>query len=99
MSLPAFAAALRRCAVFVSNDSGAAHFARACGVPTVVVHGSTTARRTGPAGAVPVEGPDLPCRPCYRKSCPFPAIPCLDVSVASVQAAMLIAIQGAACGG
>ena len=97
LPLPAFAAALRRCPVFVSNDSGAAHFARACGTPTVVVHGSTTARRTGAAGALAVEGPNLPCRPCYRKTCPFPAIPCLDVPVAAVLAAIVAA--EAACAG
>ena len=51
----AFAAALSRCALFVSNDSGAAHFARACGVPTLVIYGSTTASRTGPPGAYAVE--------------------------------------------
>ncbi len=83
LSLPAFAATLRRCAVFVSNDSGAAHFARACGVPTVVVHGATTAARTGAHGAIPVEGPGVPCRPCYRKRCRF-GLECLDVPVEQV---------------
>lgn len=91
LSLPAFAAALSRCAVFVSNDSGAAHFARACGVPTIVVHGSTTARRTGPHGAVAIEGPDVPCRPCYRKTCRF-GLECLDIPVQRVLAAVHDAI-------
>lgn len=67
LSLPDFAAALDRCRVFVSNDSGAAHFAAACGARVVVVHGSTTAARTGVGEAV--EGPELWCRPCYRKRC------------------------------
>ncbi|MFN7144464.1 MAG: glycosyltransferase family 9 protein [Myxococcota bacterium] len=69
LPLADFAAALDRCRRFVSNDSGAAHFAAACGAATVVVHGSTTASRTGVGTAV--EGPDRWCRPCYRKSCPF----------------------------
>jgi ADP-heptose:LPS heptosyltransferase len=83
LPLPEFAGALGRCAVFVSNDSGAAHFARACEIPTVVVYGSTTASRTGPAGSVGVEGPDLPCRPCYRGRCRY-ELGCLDISVSSV---------------
>jgi ADP-heptose:LPS heptosyltransferase len=80
LPLPAFAAALRRCAVFVSNDSGAAHFARACGTPTVVVYGSTVPSRTGPAGAIAVEGPSPPCRPCYAKRCDQ-GLGCLDIDV------------------
>jgi heptosyltransferase-2 len=87
LSLPAFAAALGRCAVFVSNDSGGAHFARACGVPTVVVHGSTTAARTGPHGAIAVEGPDLACRPCYRKTCAY-GLECLQIPVERVHDAV-----------
>ncbi len=67
LSLPDFAAALDRCRVFVSNDSGAAHFAAACGARVVVLHGSTSADRTGVGEAI--EGPDLWCRPCYRKRC------------------------------
>lgn len=76
LPLGALAGALQRCRVLVSNDSGVAHFAAACGVRVVVVHGSTTAARTGVAGAVAVEGPALPCRPCYRKRCDL-GVPCL----------------------
>ncbi len=78
LTLGSLAGALARCRALVSNDSGVAHLAAACGVPVVVIHGSTTAGRTGPAGARAVEGPDLPCRPCYRKRCPHPAVPCLS---------------------
>jgi ADP-heptose:LPS heptosyltransferase len=93
LPLDAFAGALSRCAVFVSNDSGSAHFARALGVPTVVVHGSTTASRTGPAGAHPVEGPELPCRPCYRKTCAY-GLECLAIPVGRVRAAVEAALGG-----
>jgi ADP-heptose:LPS heptosyltransferase len=93
LPLPAFAAALDACAVFVSNDSGAAHFAAAVGTPVVMLHGSTTADRTGVG--TPVEGPDLWCRPCYRKACPF-ALGCLTgISVDRVHAAVLAALPGA----
>ncbi|MFH1469146.1 MAG: glycosyltransferase family 9 protein [Pseudomonadota bacterium] len=69
LPLGALAGALARCRVLVSNDSGVAHFAAACGVRTVVLFGSTSATRTGPAGCEAVEGPALDCRPCYRKRC------------------------------
>jgi len=93
LSLPAFASALERCAVFVSNDSGAAHFARACGTPTVVVYGSTSPEQTGPHGAVPVEGPALPCRPCYAKTC-HRDLGCLEIEVERVWSAVREASRG-----
>jgi ADP-heptose:LPS heptosyltransferase len=75
LSLPDFAAALDACRVFVSNDSGAAHFAAACGARVLVLHGSTTASLTGVGAAV--EGPALWCRPCYGKRC-FRGLRCLQ---------------------
>lgn len=92
LPLPTLAASLRRARALVSNDSGVAHFARAAGVPTVVVYGSTAPARTGPAGSVAVEGPALPCRPCYKKRCPYPGVPCLEIAPDVVLAA---AIQAA----
>lgn len=83
LSLPAFAAALERATIFISNDSGAAHFAAVCGVPVVMLHGSTTAARTGVG--LGIEGPDVWCRPCYRKWCPF-GLRCLEISVDDVVA-------------
>ncbi len=93
LPLPAFAAALTRCAVFVSNDSGAAHFARAVGVPTVVVYGSTAPEQTGPAGSVPVLGPRPRCAPCYSKRCGT-AFECLDIAVDAVYARVLEVLVG-----
>ncbi len=86
LSLPEFARSLARCALFVSNDSGAAHFSRACGVPTLVIYGSTAPERTGPAGAASVQGKS-PCRPCYRKSCRFD-FECLHIPVDAVARAI-----------
>ncbi|MEO0600675.1 MAG: glycosyltransferase family 9 protein [Myxococcota bacterium] len=88
LSLPDFAERLGACRVFVSNDAGAAHFARALSTPTVVVYGSTVPERTGPAGAVAVRGPRLPCAPCYRSRCRLgeTPVPCLDVPVDVVRA-------------
>lgn len=85
LPLPAFARALARCRVFVSNDSGAAHFAAACGVRTVVVHGPTAPRGSAPHGAVAVRGPPVPCAPCWRSWCPYDR-GCLAVPVEAVLA-------------
>ena len=89
LSLPSFALILQRCAVFVSNDSGAAHFARAVGAEVVVVYGSTSPGCTGAAGAVAVRGPALPCAPCYRPGCPLDR-GCLQIEPERV----LRAVQG-----
>ncbi len=84
LGLRDFADALSHCTVLVSNDSGAAHFAAACGVPVVVVHGSTDPARTGVG--TPVERPArLWCQPCYRKVCLW-GTPCMDVSAEAVEA-------------
>ncbi len=86
LPLADLAASLAGCAVFVSNDSGAAHFAAACGAPVVMVHGSTASETTGVG--VGVERPErLWCQPCYRKSCGW-GTPCLAVDVATVLAAV-----------
>ena len=72
----------------VSNDSGVAHLARALGVRTLVIHGSTAPERTGPAGSEALVGPRLDCAPCYRKTCRIGGAPCLDVSVEQVLEAL-----------
>jgi ADP-heptose:LPS heptosyltransferase len=69
LKLPDFAAALENCRLLISNDSGAAHFAAACGVPVRMIHGSTGPEQTGVGEAVEAER--LWCQPCYRKSCPI----------------------------
>ena len=84
LPLETFAAELSRCALFISNDSGAAHFARALGVPTIVLFGSTVPELTGPAGAVAIDGGDMICRPCYKKTCSVGGSPCLDIPVSAV---------------
>jgi ADP-heptose:LPS heptosyltransferase len=56
--LEALAALLSGCAGVLSHDSGLAHFADACGVPVVMVHGPTDPAETGVG--VPVIGRPWP---------------------------------------
>lgn len=75
----------------VANDSGPAHFARAVGRPTLVIHTSTTPARTGPAEAHSVHGPALACRPCMANRCcrrDAERLGCLAVSVEQVLGAL-----------
>jgi ADP-heptose:LPS heptosyltransferase len=62
-------AAMRRCALFVGNDSGPMHLAAAVGTPVVAVFGPTDPRKNAPWGDPAhhvVVREDLPCSPCYR---------------------------------
>ncbi|MBO1075700.1 glycosyltransferase family 9 protein [Roseomonas marmotae] len=50
LDLPAVAAALTRCALFVGNDSGLMHLAAAAGTPTLGLFGPTPASEYAPVG-------------------------------------------------
>jgi ADP-heptose:LPS heptosyltransferase len=50
LSLPEAAACLRRCALFVGNDSGLMHRAAAAGAPTLGLFGRSRADEYAPAG-------------------------------------------------
>jgi ADP-heptose:LPS heptosyltransferase len=62
-------AILKRCTVFVGNDSGLMHLAAALGVPVVALFGPTDWRRLHPWN-VPhrIVRNDLPCMPCFYYS-------------------------------
>lgn len=63
---------IKRCAVFITNDTGPMHIAAAYNVPVVAVFGPTDHRETAPLGdrqAIvrhPVE-----CSPCFLRECPI----------------------------
>jgi heptosyltransferase-2 len=61
------AALLRRCRLFITNDSGPLHLAAAVGAPTVAILGPTDPTVFGPRG-IPNEivRAALPCSPCIR---------------------------------
>ena len=65
-------AVIRRCGLFLTNDTGPMHIAAAFNVPLVAVFGPTDARSTAPFGnkhsivRQPVE-----CSPCLLRECPI----------------------------
>lgn len=64
--------------LLITNDSGPMHMAAACGVPVVAVFGPTNADSTGPSGKVhEVITADVPCRPCFSRSCARGDLVCL----------------------
>ena len=64
-------ALIRRCNLFVSNDSGLMHMASALKVPLVAIFGSTNPVATGPRGPRSrIVRHQLDCAPCMRPECP-----------------------------
>lgn len=63
-------ALLSKAALLITNDSGPMHVAAAVGTPVVSVFGPTSALRTGPYGeGHAVLTHDVPCRPCFSRTC------------------------------
>ena len=63
-------ALLERASLVVANDTGPMHVAAALGVPLVAPYGPTDPARTGPYGRQDsVIRLNLPCSPCYSRTC------------------------------
>ena len=63
---------IKRCRLFVTNDTGPRHYAVALGVPQVVIMGPTDPRYTNVnLEKTVVLRQDLPCSPCHLKICPI----------------------------
>jgi heptosyltransferase-2 len=65
------AAVLKRCAVYVTNDTGAMHIGAAVGVPLVAIFGPTDPRTTSPVGRHVLLRHPVPCSPCLLRECPI----------------------------
>lgn len=94
-------AAVKRCAVFITNDTGPMHIAAAFGVPVVAVFGPTDWRTTAPFGTghALVRQP-VDCSPCLLRECPIDHRCMTRVSVDEVYQAAIVqmASKGAAAG-
>ena len=95
-------ALLKRCALWVGNDSGPKHVAVALGVPTVTLFGPTNPTTwhppEGPHSVIEADG--LECLHCNANSCPLPGdrhMRCMrDVTAERVIAAARAHLRGAA---
>jgi heptosyltransferase-2 len=88
-SLEALVGLSARCAVFVSNDSGAMHVAAAVGRPVVALFGPTDERATRPIGDHDVITEAVFCRPCLLRDCPIDHRCMKRITVDRVAAAVL----------
>ena len=92
-SLRDLCAALRACAVVLTNDTGPMHVAAAVGRPVVVPFGSTAPELTGPG--LPGDRshrlllPEAACAPCFQRQCPIDFRCMNSISVAQVVSAVL----------
>jgi heptosyltransferase II len=63
---------IKRCRLFVTNDTGPMHIAAAFGVPVVAVFGPTDSRTTSPFGeAHQIVRQPVECSPCLLRECPI----------------------------
>ncbi|WP_455388862.1 lipopolysaccharide heptosyltransferase II [Petrachloros mirabilis] len=88
-------AAVKRCAVLLTNDTGPMHIASAFRVPVVAVFGPTDWRMTSPYGTkhVIVRQP-VDCAPCLLRECPIDHRCMTWVSVDQVYEAAIELMQG-----
>jgi ADP-heptose:LPS heptosyltransferase len=71
-SLSQSAALMKKCRVFISNDTGPMHMAVGLGVPLIGLFCPTSSEMTGPlgyCGAIAIQKA-MPCSPCRVRDCP-----------------------------
>lgn len=94
LTLGEFIALLRRCTLFITNDSGPMHIAAAVGTPLVALFGPEAPHFYGPLADARVVYKQLSCSPClnvYNAKlfvCPFDARCMKELSVDEVLAAI-----------
>jgi heptosyltransferase-2 len=92
-SLRELMALLKLCRAVLTNDTGPMHVAAALGTPVVVPFGSTSPELTGPGlpgyASHLLLTADVPCAPCFRRTCPIDFRCMTGISVERTVAAML----------
>lgn len=88
-------AALKRCEVLVTNDTGPMHIASAFQVPVVAIFGPTDWRTTSPFGSAhAVVRQPVDCAPCLLRECPIDHRCMTRVTVEQVYEAGLTSLSG-----
>ena len=79
VSLMELAALLKKCAVFVTNDSGPMHIATAMNVPLVSMFGASPVEGFWPYNDISiVMKTPLSCHPCYKHTCKLGGLECMN---------------------
>jgi heptosyltransferase-1 len=77
-TLPEMGGVLKSMDLLIANDSGPVHMAAAVATPALAIFGPTDPKRCGPFGdGHRVLDTPYPCRPCHRRKCEQPDIPCI----------------------
>ena len=86
---------IKRCSLFITNDTGPMHIAAAFNVPMVAVFGSTDPHHTSPFGAEDsiIRSP-VGCSPCFLRCCPIDHRCMTQVSVQQAYETAMLQIQG-----
>ena len=88
-------AAVKRCAILLTNDTGPMHIASAFQVPVVAIFGPTDWRTTSPFGnAHAIVRQPVDCAPCLLRECPIDHRCMTRVSVEQVYEASLSGLSG-----
>ncbi|MFH1994628.1 MAG: lipopolysaccharide heptosyltransferase II, partial [Nitrospinota bacterium] len=71
VSLKTLGALLKRCDLYVTNDSGPMHIAAAVGTPIVAIFGSTDPSESAPLSDLyTIVRKEADCSPCWKRECP-----------------------------
>ncbi len=71
-------AVIAQCTQVISNDSGLMHIAAALSIPQIAIFGSSNPLHTPPLSKrAQVIWLELPCSPCYQRTCPLGHLHCL----------------------
>jgi heptosyltransferase II len=88
-------AGVKRCSLFLTNDTGPMHIASAFQVPIVAIFGPTDWRTTSPFGGAPaIVRQPVDCAPCLLRECPIDHRCMTRVTVDQVYEAGLSGLSG-----